>query len=100
VVSYQRLEFLGDAVLDLLVSLWLMYQVAQHVDGAPDAAGRTSGINIEAKGQRPGEDQVVPLALPLLSPLLLLQQQLSMDQLQICCETVNVRGSCKVYVHK
>jgi hypothetical protein len=47
VISYQRLEFLGDAVLDLMVSLWLMQQVADHIDGpaAPDAP-RRSGMRL------------------------------------------------------
>lgn len=34
VPSYQRLEFLGDAVLDLLVSAWLMQQLGQQLRAA------------------------------------------------------------------
>jgi hypothetical protein len=42
-VSYQLLEFLGDSVLDLLVSLWLMQQVAQHVNAAADGHDSADG---------------------------------------------------------
>jgi dsRNA-specific ribonuclease len=38
--SYQRLEFLGDAVLDLYVSSWLMVQLGQALQQQADAAGR------------------------------------------------------------
>jgi dsRNA-specific ribonuclease len=38
--SYQRLEFLGDAVLDLYVSSWLMMQLGQALQQQAGAAGR------------------------------------------------------------
>jgi dsRNA-specific ribonuclease len=35
--SYQRLEFLGDALLDLAVSGWLMQQTARQLAAASDS---------------------------------------------------------------
>jgi hypothetical protein len=39
-ISYQRLELLGDAVLDLIMSTWLMKQLAQALQQQADAAAR------------------------------------------------------------